>query len=565
MKSRFFPLLLLVSLLLVGCAKIVSPVGGPKDVKPPTVIKEIPPNESVFFKEKNIKITFDEFVVLDNPIENVLISPPLAQTPIYTISGKSLNIKILDTLLPNQTYNIGFADCIKDFTEGNSIPYYNYAFSTGNYVDSFMLKGKIIDAVSLQKVSNCFVFAYTEDIDSLPLTTRPKYVSKTQNDGSFTINNIKAGNYKLFAIEDINNNFIFDLPNESIAFLLDCQSAIPIPVSCDSLLRDSILSTAPKPVSPDSVGIELRLFQEEDTTQAFVKLQNSELGKYEFIYKNKIRKFESNVLSADSLDYFEIMGQDTVTWYLKKPILDSVSLLVIANDTVRDTLYLTPFKKKDVGRGGRMRADKEQEHEALSVQAVNMTELFKPFYLTFAYPVMPVDSFEIQIVKQKKYSGNDTSFLKMSIPDTFVKNLKLPIVFEEKVPYSITIKDSVFQAYNGRWNDTVRLNFTTKTEKDYGDLRMIYKVKNTSYPYIVQLLDGKKEIVASHLIRQNETIEYPKLSEGNYKIKVIEDRNGNGKWDTGNYRKKQLPEKIFFYEKEITIRGYWELEEVFDF
>ena len=567
MKYFFRFLFFAPLLLLTHCAKIVSPVGGPRDVTPPVIIKEVPSNESTFFNSNTIKLSFDEFVTLDNTLENVLISPPLQQQPIYSISGKTLTIKILDTLLTNQTYNIGFADCIKDFTEGNPIPFYNYSFSTGSYVDSFMLKGTVIDAATLKKISNCFVFAYSEDIDSLPLTTCPKYISKTQKDGTFSIKNIQSGNYKLFALKDINNNLIFDLPNEEIAFLLSCQKAVPIPQLNDSLIVDSNhfqLETDTLSSRTDSTTIELRLFLEEDTTQNFVKLANSEMGKYEFIYKNKINRFNVQLLSDDSITYFQKMGRDTVTWYMKRPVKDSVDLLVTVNDTVRDTLFLTPFKKKETVRA-RQRNDNEDKSATLAVSATNLGELYVPPMLHFAYPILSVDSFEVQVIKQKKHSGNDTSYLRLSIPDTFLMQTIIPIVVEEKVPYIITIKDSVFQGYNGKYNDTVQLKFTGKSEKVYGDLRMMYRIKNPDYQYIVQLSNAKSEIVSTHIIRQSETVEYPKLPEGNYQIKVIEDRNGNGKWDTGNYRKKILPEPIFFYEKNITIRGYWELEEVFDF
>ena len=218
-KKYILRLMLLTAVLFTSCAKIVTPTGGPKDVTPPTITKESPPNGCKNFKGNTIKISFSEFVTLNNTFENVLISPPLSQQPTYLLSGKTLIIKFNDTLQSNQTYNIGFASCIQDFTEENPIPFYNYAFSTGESVDTFMLKGKVIDAQTNSAVKGCFVFAYSQDIDSLPLTTKPQYITKTLPNGSFVIKNIRPGNYKIFALKDINNNLIYDLPNEEIAFL----------------------------------------------------------------------------------------------------------------------------------------------------------------------------------------------------------------------------------------------------------------------------------------------------------------------------------------------------------
>ena len=156
LRKTILRILLLTTVLLTSCAKIVMPTGGPKDVVPPTIAKEVPQNGCNNFKGNTIKITFNEFVTLNNTFENVLISPPLSQQPTYTLSGKTLIIKFNDTLQSNQTYNLGFANCIQDFTEENPIPFYNYAFSTGEAVDSFMLQGKVIEAQTTNAVKGCF-------------------------------------------------------------------------------------------------------------------------------------------------------------------------------------------------------------------------------------------------------------------------------------------------------------------------------------------------------------------------------------------------------------------------
>ena len=562
-KKSILRLLLLTAVLFTGCAKIVMPTGGPKDVTPPAIAKESPQNGSNNFKGNTIKISFNEFVTLNNTFENVLISPPLSQQPTYTLSGKTLIIKFNDTLQSNQTYNIGFANCIQDFTEGNPIPFYNYAFSTGEAVDSFMLKGNVIDAQTNSAVKGCFVFAYSQNIDSLPLTTKPQYITKTQPNGSFAIKNIRQGNYKIFALKDINNNLIYDLPNEEIAFLEEPMAAVRMPVEVPkdtASVNDTVAPVAEKEDTTAKMPeTKIFLFAEEDTTQAFVKLQNKEVGKYEFIYKSKIYNHTSTILSEKEYEHFEIVGHDTITWYLKEPLLDSMVVAMMVNDTVCDTLRLEPFKKSSARTGGRR--GKSDDHAPLAVGNKNAGELYSPIVLTFPYPVRPSDSIPVQIIATKKYTGNDTSYPTLSIPDTFTTLLTINKRFEEKVPHSITIRDSVFTGYNGLTNDTIRIKFTTKTEKDYGLLRMTYHLPSNDYPFIIQLLNGKGEVLQTNTIHQSETIIYPNLAAGGYKIKAIEDRNGNGVWDTGNYRQKRQPERVFFFEKGITIRGYWELEE----
>lgn len=560
-NNRFLRLLLLSAVLLTGCAKIVMPTGGPKDVAPPAIAKESPPNGCNNFKGHTIKISFNEFISLNNTFENVLISPPLSKPPTYTVSNKTLIIKFNDTLQRNQTYNIGFANCIQDFTEGNPIPFYNYAFSTGEAVDSFMLQGKIIDARTNSPVNGCFVFAYTQDVDSLPLTTKPQYITKTQSSGAFAIKNIQPGNYKLFALKDINNNLIYDLPNEEIAFFDHTVEAVRMPVDVQkdtTSLQDSIAAGLPDTIE-ELPEIQLYLFMEEDTTQAFVKLQNKEVGKYEFIYKSKIYNHKATVLSEKEYDHFEIVGRDTITWYMKEPLLDTMVVAMMVNDTVCDTLRLEPFKKAGVRTG--QRRGKSDGHTPLAIGNQNAGELYKPLVFTFPYPIRPTDSVPVQIITTKKYTGNDTSRLILSVSDVFTTSLILNRRFEEKVPHTLIILDSVFFGYNGLTNDTIRIKFTTKTEKDYGLLRMDYRLPDNGYPFVIQLLNGKGDVLQTDILHRSGNITYSNLLAGSYKIKAIEDRNGNGVWDTGNYRKKLQPERVFNFNKVITIRGYWELEE----
>ena len=184
----------LLLLSLAGCAKIVLPTGGPKDTTPPVVTKEVPANRSTLFNSKSIKISFNEFVVLNNPNKTVIVSPPFAEAPELEIVNKSVVIHLPDSLRANTTYSIALAETIKDYTEGNPISIYEYTFSTGNNIDSFMLKGSVTDALSLEKVKDVFVFLYKDDIDSLPLTTRPDHLTKTNGSGQFVFNNIKLPN-----------------------------------------------------------------------------------------------------------------------------------------------------------------------------------------------------------------------------------------------------------------------------------------------------------------------------------------------------------------------------------
>lgn len=560
MNRALFSILLALLLLVAGCAKIVTPVGGPKDVTPPSVTKEHPANGSTHFKGNSFKVSFNEYVTLNNTLENVLISPPPATQPTYTLSGKTLIVKFQDTLLPDQTYNISFANCIQDFTEGNPLPLYSYAFSTGAAVDSMMVEGKVVDAKTMQPAKNCFVFAYTDDVDSLPMTTRPQFITKTLANGTFQIKNLKAGSYKVFVLDDEDNNLMYSQPTEAIAFSPVLFEAVPIQkdttAAADTLHVDSVQVTPAGTAKPQPL---LRLFTAK-VPQKMVKSQNKEKGKYEFVFSEQIGDVELQAIDT-AADFFTYFGHDTLVLYMKQELTDTLRLACRMGDTLVDTLELLPFKDKEA-RG--LRRNREEKMPALSVTVSNKGELYQPLTLNFAYPVQPCDSVQARLVAKRKYLGNDTTYLWLSIPDTFAMSLRIPATYEEKVPYELMIRDSVFKAYNGCSNDTIVATFTTKTEKDYGTLKMLYKVPSNGMSYVATLLTEKGVELRSDKVTSNMTVVYDRLPAGKYKVRLLEDANGNGIWDTGDYRQKLLPEKVSFFPRSLSIRGYWELEESFE-
>ena len=554
-------LYLLSSLLLItGCARIVTPVGGPADVEPPKIDKELPTNLSTDFNSKLIKITFNEFVTLNSPNDNIFFSPPLTHKAEYSLSGKSLFIKLNDTLLEGKTYNIVFSNAIKDFTEGNILNLYQYTFSTGSYIDSFMVSGKIINAETTLPEKNISIFLYDHDVDSLPLTKKPTYITKSQEDGTFTFRHIAAGEYKLFALKDINANLIYDLPNESIAFSNATVTAQTMPkeIKPDSLSPDSIdLKSIDKDTEAEIV---LSFFTAEDTVQRLQKPLNPQKGIYQIIYKRPFNSFETKQLEPEeSYSYVEVMSssKDTITWYFKENFTDTLIYQTIVDGTLIDTIKLLPYKEP-VQRG---RGTRKENQARLTVSYHNQGNLYAPLTLSFSTPILPVDSFAMTVIQSKK-SGNDTTTYHYTVPDTFVISLPLPFPLEEKVPYILYIKDSVFTGYNGLTNDSIAIRFSAKSEKDFGNLIIDYKT-TSGKEYIVSLLNANGHTIQTDIVNDTKQIKYMHLIPGEYKIKVIEDSNKNGKWDTGNYQKNIQPEKVFFFEKPISIRGYWDLEEVF--
>ena len=214
--------------------------------------------------------------------------------------------------------------------------------------------------------------------------------------------------------------------------------------------------------------------------------------------------------------------------------------------------YKAPLRQ---GRG------KKSEEPTLQVRALYSGDLFKPLTLQFSYPIRPIDSFPVTFIKKLK-SRNDTVVVQYSVPDSFVLQLPLYFPYEEKYSYVVRISDSVFYGYDGTSHDSLTFEFTSKSIRDYGNLQMNYIVSEAT-DYLIFLLDAQDREVRKDLITSSSELVYNNLVPGNYKIKVVKDLNKNGKWDTGNYKKKRQPEPIYYFEKPIQIRGYWDLEEEF--
>jgi len=537
--------MMVVAAICAGCAKISAPTGGPQDSTPPKVLKTVPENGSTRFSDKHIRFYFDEFVTLNNPTDNVLISPPMSQAPEYTIKGKSLEIKIKDTLRENTTYNMVFSDCIRDYHENNALSFFHFSFSTGDSLDDYMIQGKVIDAKTLAPSKDFFVLLYKNADDSMPLTTLPDYVTKSLADGSFTFQNITPGTYKIFALKDINSDLLYNLPNEEIAFLDETVSSFK---ALSDSVADSLKAALPK--------VTLISFAAEDTVQKLSRYDNPAAGLYKFPYKLRVNRFSAVPIST-RLDYFEQINstRDTITWYLKTPLTDTVMYVLNADNQI-DTVKIVPFKEKQQGRGRG-----NQPVKRLPVSFLNGGEYHKPLTLQFGYPVLPSDSFSVYIYSQQQ-NVKDTTVYRYAVPDTFITQLPLPMKITEKKSYAIMIPDSVFFGYNHLTHDTLKTQFNTKSVKDYGTLIMNYQLPNDHKQYVATLWYNNN-IIQEDILTSSQTITYPFLTPNAYQVSVFCDENGNGRWDPGNYHKHLHPEKMYFFPNPINIRAYWDSEESF--
>jgi uncharacterized protein (DUF2141 family) len=550
----------LISLLIFSCAQVMSPGGGPRDTAPPKVTRYIPDSAQLNFNSRIIEITFDEYIQLKDLNTQLIISPPVENTPDINVKGKTLTIDLnKEKLKPNTTYSINFGNSIQDINENNSKENFNYIFSTGNFIDSLSVKGQIQNAFDHKTEKGVLVMLYSDLNDSAVYKNQPDYFSKTTADGNFKINNIKGGKYKIAAVKDLNGNYKYDGEAESVGFydtIIDPSIKKNIKID---IFQEPAKKVFLKKYFHNSYGKIVLVFNQGSDSLQITNLTNNKKGVQEFIYFSK--------------------NKDTLTYWMKNYKEDSVKLQVNNGKTVIDTVEFKTIQFEDAIKGKR---------SPLKLRLLNNFngnqnfDLGSNLILKFSQPIatvseaMPVnfkrDSIPLDYLSFIKYNLFDSYGLllsfsdsSMTIEDTIHHGVFIPaqtasINYQESTNYHLFVLPGTFTDIFGLTNDTIKIDFKTRELKYYGSLKLNINIPEAKGKYIVQLLDEKENIIRKNIISGTETINYEFLHPSKYKLKIIMDENANGKWDSGNYLKKINPEKVIYNMEEINIRSNWDAE-----
>ncbi|HTL80906.1 MAG TPA: Ig-like domain-containing domain [Bacteroidia bacterium] len=518
-------------LLLASCAQILSPGGGDKDVTPPVVVHYLPDSAATNFTGKRIVIRFNEYVQLNDLQNQLVISPPLKHDPDVNIRRKEIVIDINDTLQPNTTYSLSFGSSIKDITEGNVLDNFRYVFSTGPVIDSIHLGGKILDASTLNGKSGVLVMLYNNNDDSAPYKQRPYYFTKTRSDGSFMITNIRAGSYKVFALVDKNQNYLYDKPDEEIAF-----------------------ANAPVNLNANVDTLKLKLFHEIPGSQKELRADGTK-NHITLVYSQPIKDLKVPiVLSGDERAGFLLehsAHNDTLDLWFSDLKRDSINIPVYDGSVRIDSARIHFAKQGKSGRTSRGDVLK-------TVMTSNVTsgKNFDPLQQLVLHSSNPLKSFDPKFIILTH--GKDTVKNDLSMTENHF--IRFNYTFAEDSAYALLVLPGAVTDWFGKTNDTLKQSFKVELMDNYASL----KVKLTNIVpgnYVVQLLNEKGNILAEQKIDGTSTaMEFDHLLAGQYHLKLIVDDNKNGEWDTGNYHDKRQPEKVVFYGGVIKMRTGWDMD-----
>lgn len=545
-KNHIAAFLFALSILLVAsCAQIVAPGGGVKDTTAPKVLKYSPDSAQLGFNSKNIEINFDEYIQLKDLNNQLIISPPLNKTPDIDVKNKTLTIEFdkNEVLKSNTTYCISFGNAVTDVNEGNPIENFKYIFSTGIFIDSLKVKGKVKTAFDHRTEKGILVMLYSDLNDSIVFKAQPDYFGKTKADGTFEINNVKNGKYKIVAIKDANANYKYDGENESIAF------------------SDSLVDAANKK------EIELELFQEPAKKVFLKKATHPSYGRFDFIFSQGSDSIRINNLSNDLKgvqEYFEFSkNKDSLSYWVTNYQKDSIVLQISNGNKIIDTLEFKFINKEEALKVKR---------NPLKLSVVNSPDgnqsfdLNKNLVLTFSNPIKNIAGSDKIIFKKDTTLIPNKEFdlisaqSERSIIQMIVKNESTHNIIKENTKYSLFIPPGTFTDIFDITNDTIQIDLKTREAKYYGSLKLKLNIPETKNNYIVQLIDEQGIIQRVHQLKKSEEVFYEYLHPKKYKLKIIVDENSNDLWDTGNYLQHTQAEKVVYNSELINVRSNWDLE-----
>jgi len=527
------------------CASEVAPTGGPQDKNPPVLLSAEPPTGTVNFDRKLIKVNFDEFLQLKDVNEKMIVSPPMTKKPEVLLKGKSVLIKIQDTLRSETTYNLFLGDAIADLNEGNAVPSFRYVFSTGTYIDSLSVRGSVVDAQTRAPLEGIWVVLYPAGSDTAFFTFTPYYIATTDKTGAFYLDQLQNGEYQCYALEDINANFYFDLPDERIAF---CDQPITpgyAPALPDSLPDSVRVSTVPQ--------LMLALYREPDTV---VKLSGSHLiDNYvvEFLFNQPTPS--ARFTTADSVPLPKSIRRvnataDTVRWWIRDTTVKVMNVVVlndtIALDTVRITLTSKDFDQKGMST-------------YFKNNLVSHTRLLPGSTFNF-YSENPLAAFDFSRSLLKTATDSLTPVFETG--DTLNTVLFMKNRLEEGATYSLLVASGAMTDIYGNTNDSLVIPFTLINPDELGNLEISLTLPGENPCFILYLLDAKEKMVKSMPVAASGKYIFSNLFAGKYTLSAIDDRDRNGKWSPGRIFLHQQPEKVFSFEKPIDIRSKWKVQEV---
>lgn len=533
------------------------------------------------------EIEFDELIALKDQADKVIVSPPQAQMPVIRSNGRRITAEFRDSLLPNTTYTIDFADAIQDYTEGNPLESFVYVFSTGDSIDSLQISGVLLDAHNLEPLPKMLVGVHSNLEDSAFTTLPFDRVARTNDRGQFTVRNLKPGQYRLYAVNDVDRNNRYTA-GEDIAFYSEIITPTMVKTEgLDTLFTptheiDTIVTALHTNYYPNN--LLLSMFNENIKAQYLVKDERRDSSKLylEFAapadtlptltlidYPDKTDWYRLNrSLTNDTLLYWitdrELMSLDTIrvaTSYLRTDTLNELSL---RTDTILFK-YKRPKAKKE------KKKKKDDEEEVDSIQRPDPAkfdmvggggqDINLPLFFKAEIPIKSINQQAVRMLHKV-----DTIWEEVEAPvivpdnDYSLHNFHADYEWTPGDSYRLVIDSAAIEDIYGLVTDSISKEINVKKLDEYCDVT--FKINITEPAFVELMQSDDKPVYTAPVISGEAGFSYVK--PGSYYARLIVDKNENGKWDTGIFNSATQPEDVYYYNKKLNLRRNWDIEENWD-
>ncbi len=573
---------------MYSCANIGNPSGGPIDKTPPIFMRSNPTPNAVNVKDRKIEIFFDEIVTLKDPSTKIIVSPAQTEMPRMSALGRKVTVELVDSLLPNTTYTIDFSNSIQDNNEGNAIDNFAFAFSTGSVIDSMRVSGYVLDSRTLEPMQSVVVGLQSNLADSAFHKEKLQRVALTNDRGQFTIRNVSPGSYHIFALKDLDRDYKFGNPTEDIAFL----DSIIVPSigsreAADTVYNDlNEIDTIMRATRPAYFpnDILLSMFNEDRKSQYLANNLRVDSTRISLTF----------AAASDTLPSLSIVGRndvpdqwytlersqtnDTLTYWIRPPHLVSADTLMVATTYLRtdttsnlswgtDTLKFTFQRQKAKKKKKNEETDSLEQIRFMELHplANGTQEVYAPLLLQTG---TPIERYSREAFHLQRKLQNDTIFYPAEIKSIALRDstlsrrdLMLKVDWEPGAAYKLAVDSLAMTDICGLQTKPLKVDFNVRKMEEYGNI--VFNIPAVRDSAIVELLDGTEKIVLRAPVKSHRA-ELLNLLPGKYYARLFIDRNGNGKYDTGNYDMHLQPEETVYYPGAINLKKNWDVEQTWD-
>ena len=595
-------------LTVVSCASIGSPDGGRYDEEPPQVLGATPADKAVNVNSKRISILFDEFVKITNVTEKVVVSPPQLEAANVRAVGKRIKVTLYDSLQSNTTYTIDFSDAIEDNNEGNPMGFYTYSFSTGPVIDTMEMSGHVLAAENLEPVKGVLVGLHRADSaydDSLFRTAPFLRVARTNSRGHFSIKGIAPGQYRIFALNDMDNDYRFGQRSEALAF----DTTIYVPSSrpdlrMDTCWRDTIYYDSIRVVPythyyPDD--IVLRSFLEAKQDLHLLKTERTEPDWFRLYFTapvDTLPVIRGLNFDASCLVTEPSAKNDTITYWITDTAFthttDTLEMILtfLDTDSTGQLAWKTDTLPPLVARNGwqKLKAEKQKKIDAwvkdrekrakrsktplppennpyevdfldIRITPTGALDPNKNILIKVNEPISAIDTAKVHLYLQRDSNLYPEPFLLMPTPND-AKSYTLYAEWQPELKYSVLVDSMAITGVMGHINKKSKADLRVRALGEYGTLIVNLLTPDTAV--VVQLLSRSDNVVTQQRASASGVTEFYFLRPDIYYMRCFVDRNGNGLWDTGEYDSGTQPEPVFYFPKPMNVRAGWDVEQAWD-